>query len=393
MVIDAQQKVTADVMLATSWVFPHLGGVSSHLSLLARQLGIAEKEVVSASHFIASEAKSWKRIANGLRKMSLKALKKETISLHARQLARLLAGARCEIVHCHDVMAAWAAVQARESSRSNFKIVATLHGPVSNVMVEEGHDPDSPDVAMVRRCERETWRQCDALIAVDTLQAEIAVEQGADRSKIALIRNAVDVAQIDQLAGSLPLAKDTDEKWILVPRRLAAKNGIEFAIRALGALPLKARLLIAGTGHEKENLERLVDQLGLRQQVVFLGGLSHAVLIPLMALSDLVVVPSVPIHGIVEATSLSAIEAMALARPVVASDIGGLKELITSGSNGMLVPPGDPAELAEVFSRLLMAPEDAKALGKQARKTVLEHFSVDLWFDRHLAVYQELSAG
>ena len=387
MIVKGQEQRMFDVMLATSWVFPHVGGVSSHLSLLAKQLGIVDKRVVSASHFQAPDLHPWLRLTTGLRKVASKALKKETISLHALKLAQLLSGAQCDIVHCHDVMATWAAVTARESSGRKFKIVTTLHGPVSDVMVEEGHAPDSPDVAMVRKCERETWQRCDALIAVDTLQAEIAVRQGADRSKVVVIPNAVDMTQIESLARSLPLSKDPAEKWILVPRRLAPKNGVEFAVRALSCMLTRAKLLIAGTGNEQENLERLVEQLGLQTQVVFLGGLAHSVLIPLMALSDVVVVPSIPIHGIEEATSLSAIEAMALGKPVVASNIGGLKELITSGADGILVPPGNPGELARILSRLLADKEGACALGKEAKKTVHQYFNVDLWFNRHLAVY------
>ncbi|MCM0081373.1 glycosyltransferase family 4 protein [Geomonas sp. Red32] len=375
------------VKLATSWVYPHVGGVSSHMSLLARQLGLADHEVISANHATAGKSAPLTRVRNGLRRLAAKSFNLETISLHARGLMPAFASLECDIVHCHDVMAAWAALKAREASGRSFKVIATLHGPISNVMVEEGHAPDSPDVCMVRRCELETWRRCDALIAVDTLQGEIAVEQGADPAQITTIPNAVDVEEVNRLATTLPLAKKEGECWILVPRRMAPKNGIEMAIRALPLMKKAPRLVIAGNGPERDNLEQLAHQLGVAAQVVFLGGLSHTVLMPLMGLCDMVTVPSIPIHGIEEATSISAIEGMALSRPVVATAIGGLRELILSEENGILVPPKDPGALAEAYDRVLADPELGRRLGAAAKQTVIERFSVDLWFGRHLTVY------
>lgn len=381
------------VALATSWVFPHVGGVSSHMTLLANQLGIKLPQVISSAHIDAYSSTASTRLQSALKRNLRKLLGAETISLRASQLIPIFDSVECDIVHCHDVMATWAAIRAKEAGRKKYKIVSTLHGPVSNVMVEEGFSPDAPDVVKVRRCEQECWPKCDALIAVDTMQADIAVGQGADRSRIGIIPNAVDLEQIDALSRSLPLEKGAGERWIMVPRRMAPKNGVEFAIRALTHLRNKPRLLIAGTGPQREYLEQLVGDLNLKEHVVFLGGLGHSLLIPLMAASDLVVVPSIPIHGIEEATSLSAIEAMALKKPVIASNIGGLKELITSGTDGLLVPPKELVALAEAFAAVLDDPALSRKLGEEARKTVDKKFSVALWFDRHLSVYEKALAG
>jgi len=93
----------------------------------------------------------------------------------------------------------------------------------------------------------------------------------------------------------------------------------------------------------------------------------------------------------VEATSIAAIEAMALGKPVVASDIGGLKELISNDENGMLINPGEPKGIAQSIVSLIRHPDFRISLGEQAKRTVEARFSVNNWFDRHLSLYEQLN--
>jgi len=346
--------------------------------------------VVSFRDILDIQSHGLKRFETSFLRHLRQLLKRETISLFAKTLSDIIEGKDFEIIHCHDAMATWAALRVRENSRVTFKIVSTVHGPVSRHMIEEGYEKDSADVKKVMKCEREAWVGADAIIAVDEGQAEIAKSQGGDSEKIIVIPNAVDINQIEKIATTLPIKKKDERPWILVPRRLSPKNGIEFAIRALHLIKSRPRLLLAGNGLDKERLEALVVQLNLEKDVIFLGGLEHAVLLPIMAVSDLVVIPSVPIHGIEEATSIAALEAMAFYRPVIASNIGGLKLLFQDGKNGILVPPADSAKLAEKIMQILSDRNKAETIGQYARKTVEEKFSVNLWFDKHIEVYSNL---
>lgn len=378
------------VRLVTTWPYPHVGGVSSHIRLLAGNLGIADEEVVNFQKITGFSGSRLSWVRQRMRMHFRRLLNVETISLHAEALAKLLSNENCDIVHCHDAMATWAAIRARAQFGRKYKIVSTVHGPVSRHMIEEGYSEDSPDVKMVRRCEQKAWAECDLMIAVDTTQRAICIEQGAEESRIRTIPNAVDYKIIQERVLALPLARSESRPWAFVPRRLSPKNGIEYAIRAIALMEHPPRLLIAGNGAERQRLIDLTIELGVSDLVSFLGGLDHEIMIPLMAAADVVLIPSVPIHGIVEATSIAAIEAMAIGKAVVASEIGGLRELIVNGNNGLLVPPASPEELAIAMTTLLASPQLRHSIGESARTVALEKFSSDLWFLRHIEAYSEV---
>jgi glycosyltransferase involved in cell wall biosynthesis len=320
-----------------------------------------------------------------------KFLRKEMISLYAENLRSIILSKEFKIVHCHDVMATWAGVKARNQSNRDFRIVSTVHGPVSRHMVEEGLPVDSVDVKKVIECEKEAWDACDAIIAVDKNQAEMVRLNGAHPEKITVIPNAVDLGRIKKMAYALPFCNNTGRPWILVPRRLTPKNGVEFVIRAMSYLAPRPLLLLAGDGLEKRRLEELITELGLDHDVIFLGGLQHTILLPLMLASKIVVIPSIPIHGIEEATSIAAIEAMALGKVVIASEVGGLKELLVDRLNGILVPPGNARELAASITDVLRNNELSVTIRNNAMETAKEKFSADIWFQKHLQVYDKIS--
>jgi glycosyltransferase involved in cell wall biosynthesis len=382
--------VKKEILLVTSWPFPHVGGVSSHLELLSSKLGISKSEVINFAHVCKEMGMGPRGLIYAFRKRIRKAMKRENISLFAEALATLLSREHSEIVHCHDAMATWAALRAKAKSREILKIVSTVHGPVSRHMIEEGYSIHSPDVKKVIQCEKVAWNGSDAIIAVDQTQAEIIRSQGGEPSKISVIPNAVDIGRIEQIAASLRISRMNNRPWVLIPRRLSLKNGVEFAIQALACINPRPLLLLAGNGQERERLELLVTDLELGKDVIFLGNLEHNIMIPLMAACDVVIIPSVPVHGIEEATSIAALEAMALRKPVIASAIGGLKEMISNGDNGVLVPPTDINRLAHSISTILNDPATASQIGKNARQTVEERFSADHWFAKHMDVYLKL---
>jgi len=381
------------IIIATSWKFPHVGGVSSHISLLAERLQIPETEVLSYRHIFEGSNYGSKRYINAVKRVLRRSFGLETISMNARALSFVIGEYQFDIIHCHDAMATWAASLARERTRRKFKIVSTVHGPVSRHMIEEGYHASSPDVKKVQQCEMKAWADSDAIIAVDSRQAAILMEQGVPADKITIIPNAVDVERIERLAKAVKMGKTDDTFWILVPRRLSPKNGVEVAIKAIGLLDDRPLLLLAGSGKERSRLEGMVKDTGLARSVVFLGDLQHEMLFPLMEASDVVLIPSVPIHGIEEATSIAALEAMALGKTVVASAIGGLKEIIRDQECGVLVPPGNHAELSRVIAALMKDNAQIQTLGEAAHETVLKDFSADLWFQRHLDIYTDVLAS
>jgi glycosyltransferase involved in cell wall biosynthesis len=143
-----------------------------------------------------------------------------------------------------------------------------------------------------------------------------------------------------------------------------------------------ADLLLAGGGPGRADVEAQVAALGLSDRVRFLGVLGD---VPaLLAASDLFVLTSVS-----EAASLTLLEAMAAALPVVVTAVGGNPEIVRDGVDGLLVPRGDAAEVARAVLDVLADPGRAEALGRMGRRHVVERFdlarTVERYFERYAA--------
>jgi glycosyltransferase involved in cell wall biosynthesis len=237
---------------------------------------------------------------------------------------------------------------------------------------------------MMESVEREAFTAADLLVAVDQGQADYVVRDfGVDPRRVIVIPNAVDVD-----AFPAP-AERRDSPFLLVPRRLVPKNGVEFALRAFARVrggPL--RLLIAGDGPLRPDLQRLAAELGVATRVVFLGNVNRAELLAMMGEAVAVLVPSVPVNGIVEATSLAVLEGMASRVPVIGSSIGGVAEIM-AGGHGVLVPAADATALAAAIERIVeMTAYERKVLVERARARVRDAYGVDAWMRRLTAVYE-----
>jgi glycosyltransferase involved in cell wall biosynthesis len=170
--------------------------------------------------------------------------------------------------------------------------------------------------------------------------------------------------------------------------RLRAQKAYDVLIRA-GALLRNdhpgLRVAIAGNGSEKQRLEALVSELGMQDAVMMLG---RRLDIPdLLAIFDVAVCSSE-----FEGSPLAVMEYMEAARPIVATNVGGVPDLIEEGVHGLMVPPRDPARLAMAIDSLLRDPVRAQALGERARERRRREFGLDTMVDNVEALYEELLA-
>ncbi len=197
-------------------------------------------------------------------------------------------------------------------------------------------------------------------------------------------------------------------KIILTVRRLNPKCGIQYLVEAMPEIVRRcpdALYLMVGTGRLENDIRSRVRELGLERNVEMFGLLPNLDTPKYFAIADVVVFPSTA-----ESTSISCIEAMLMSKPVVASRVGGLIELLgKSGERGRLVklvdweasnyeaPPisAIPAErygaLADTIVGLLEAPEEARRLGAEGRAYALEHFEWDAVMRRTVAIYAQLA--
>lgn len=200
--------------------------------------------------------------------------------------------------------------------------------------------------------------------------------------QVEALANGVETDIFRRIEPTLPA---TDRPRILIPRRLFQKNGVEFFVRALPEIlrSVDVDAVFVGDGPEGPRLRALTGELGIAHRVTFLGKQDHASMPGLLSSGDLAVIPS-----LMEATSVAALESMACELPVLASNVGGLPEIIDETVGG-LFEAGNPEALARAVIDTLAA-GNLPGLGRAARARVKELWSNDRLAERHLEIYTDL---
>jgi glycosyltransferase involved in cell wall biosynthesis len=178
-----------------------------------------------------------------------------------------------------------------------------------------------------------------------------------------------------------------DSFVVLAVAHLIPEKGVDLAIRAVRNLPQNAQLWVVGDGADRSRLRSLSAELGLERRVLFLG--SQRDVAPFMQAADCLVCPSLW----AEAAGLVNLEALASGLPVVASAVGGIPEHIDDGKTGFLFRRGDEDELTERIGRLHNDRALAQRLGRGARASALERFSIARRLDEFLDVYRVNTGG
>ncbi|MGD2119976.1 MAG: glycosyltransferase family 4 protein, partial [Chromatiales bacterium] len=158
-----------------------------------------------------------------------------------------------------------------------------------------------------------------------------------------------------------------DAVLAIVTRRMVWKNGVRYLAEAMQYLNnTRLHLLFIGDGEERAAVETLLQQY-LPGRYIMLGAMQHEEIIPYYSAADLSILPS-----LMEATSISGLEAMAASLPLVGTRVGGIPVLIKDGENGYLCEPANPRDLAEKIDLLLSG--DLESKGQQSRRMVEEQF-------------------
>ena len=175
---------------------------------------------------------------------------------------------------------------------------------------------------------------------------------------------------------------------LLTIGRLVREKGFDVAIEAmalvLGQFP-GARLIIAGDGPERQALEGQTNRLGIASQVEFAGWVGREGIADLINRASMVLMPS----RWEEAFGLVALEAMQMARPVVATRVGGLPEVVADGTSGILVPKENSEAMAHAVTRLLADPALARNMGANGRELAQRKFSFGRFITDHERLYDK----
>jgi rhamnosyl/mannosyltransferase len=192
-----------------------------------------------------------------------------------------------------------------------------------------------------------------------------------------------------------------DEAAEVVRRRAAAKEGsvlfvgvlrpykgVDVLLRAMARVP--AQLVVVGRGPNRLDLTSLAARLGVTNRVTFLGQVSDSERRILLHACDVFVLPSIDRR---EAFGLAQLEAMACGKPVISSDLPGVRFVNLNQVTGLIVPPGDSEALAAALQRLLGDERLRATLGNAARKRAELEFSAERMVRRVQQVYEEVLGG
>ncbi len=380
------------VLLMAPWADWEMGGASSHMASLEKVIALTGNTSLLSSHNTIPKpvlgACWWISKLFPGKHLAVSTILTEVV--HASLALRHVVRSDTKLVNAHHVSCL---LGARWIARFlDVPVLLTVHDYYTFGDLHAGFlQPNTRDAEFARALEKYAYRHADLIFAVDSrIKNYILEEANPDPRKMSVRLNFVDTSEfrprdksvareaLDRSGLHLDEYVKEDAKVVLCPRRLSPKNGVDVFIRAAKILAERrerVQFLIAGEGIQYPELFQLRKSLGVEGRVTFLGGVAPPIIPYLYNVADVVVIPSITIQGIQEASSISAIEAMASGVPLVCSDIGGLSELVVDGDTGHLVPEKSPEQLADSIIRTLE--DDESEITARALQTVREHHSLE----------------
>ncbi len=283
-------------------------------------------------------------------------------------------------VHSHGYKAdLYSLIAARRARRP---VVTTVHGWTSENM----------KVRLYERLQAFTWRFFDRVICVSRNYRNVANARGVPGDRLVLIANAIRAnyaerpgerereamrAEFDVPAGHVVVA---------IIGRLGIEKAHALFVKAAQRILKdggKAVFLIIGEGQERDNIEALIEQYGLGRQVKMLGHRDDVA--RLFAIIDILAICSLR-----EGLPNVLLEAMLNGVPAVATGVGGIPDVVHTGINGILTPPGQEEDFIRALAELVSQPEKRNALGVAARASIEQEYLFDRRMERVMALYMQV---
>lgn len=303
-------------------------------------------------------------------------IRSEASIISALRLARHMKKANCVLVHSHDAHAA--AVSAMAASRAKVPI---------RVISRRVDFPLKDNYFSKIKYHREI----DRIIAISEGVKKVLLSSGIDKNKISVIPSGIDYTPFENIASRDYLHRELgfndDDFLVGIVAHLADHKGHKYLIEAAGILKEKApqiKLIIVGKGPLRMELDEQVKKTDVDDIVFFLGFREDVPRI--LASLDLFVLSSY-----LEGLGTSIMDAMASRLPVVATEVGGIPELVTHEKTGLLVPPRDPRALAEAILKLYRDRKLAASYGEEGYRVVHEKYSSRAMAKKIIKEYEHIA--
>ncbi|WP_019907389.1 glycosyltransferase [Thermoanaerobacter indiensis] len=364
-----------NILLTTFWEYPHVGGVSSYITTLKNGFESTGNNVYVLSYNNVKE-----QIGKQYTLISLIENFKVVFSSLVKEIS---IKNNIDIIVCNDVIALLASKQAQV----NIPCLLTVHGYLADEYIASNSIlKGSIEEKYLRSLEEIAYKISDNIITVgERLKKYINKITQRD---VFVINNFVDINKFKFIKINKPDNKFT----ILFSGRLTKQKGVIFLIKAMELLLNEfnnIELIIIGNGEDYHTLKNYIKDKNLDNYIKFEGIVDNKFMPEMYNKSDVVVVPSIKLDNVEEPFGIVAIEAMACRKAVIASDIGGLREIIVDGYNGFLVPDKNPEAIAEKIKYIILNPELSKEIGQNARKTVEEKFSTEIAIKKYYNIYKK----
>ncbi|MFZ4452304.1 N-acetyl-alpha-D-glucosaminyl L-malate synthase BshA [Salibacterium aidingense] len=297
----------------------------------------------------------------------------------ASKMAEVINRENLDILHVHyAVPHAVCALLAKDMVDKDIKVVTTLHGTDITVL---GHDPSLKDII------RYAINRSDKVTAVSKALAGETREMLQTTAPIETIYNFVDERVYredsfqEDLRGSYHIPED--HRIIIHISNFRPVKRVLDVVQAFSVIQekLPSVLLMIGDGPEKTLACQKAEELGLTNQVIFLGNQKQVV--DFLNISDLMLLLSEK-----ESFGLSALEAMACGVPVVGTDAGGIPEVIVDQKTGRITPVGEPDKAGKAGLEMLQKPEQYQAFSDNSKQRATEVFSTVKIVEQYEAVYE-----
>jgi glycosyltransferase involved in cell wall biosynthesis len=218
---------------------------------------------------------------------------------------------------------------------------------------------------------------------VDSRRKHFTIYNGVDIDRIETMGKEVDREKLKDLLGI------RDKRVIGVVGRLRKEKGQATLLESMKAVLQEfpdTALIVVGDGPDRLYLEEMAKKLSVDNHVKWLGQKDPEEVLRLYSIMDVVVVPS-----LFEGFGLTAAEAMASGKPVVASDVDGIREVVEKDGTGFLVPPRDIQALGNAVKKILSDRKRGEAFGIRGKERVLRNFSIQQFRTQILSAYQHFS--
>lgn len=309
-----------------------------------------------------------------------------------------------DIISAQDVLAVNAVKKPLIKCLKSIPAVVTLHGYYAQESVNYGIYNEREKKIIFDsgvRQERDAYRQSEAIVTVDTRIKEYIENTFYVNKPTRVIYNAIDNENFFPLTNEVvrkvkkSLDVDSNKTVLLIARRLVRKNGVIYALKAAKILKESALrgqflFLIAGDGAEMDTLQRYCWDNDLSDDIVFLGVVPHEKIDNYYKIADIVLLPSTRSNNIEEATSLAMLEGMICKKVVIASAIGGLKEIIKDHENGLLVEDKNSQQIAEAIKKVYYNKNLYQSLSTNAYNYALNNHGYISHAQKFIEFYSQL---